>query len=159
VVAWLAPHHNAEQTAGLPCGCWVSSWVALARNGWEWLGGDCHRAWAVTLLVTLLFAWVPAVRQTLPAGLAAAGCLLLAALLYFLFLGTRKWMLLNEYSPRYLLPCLTLVQGGLVLVAAAPLWSALGHRSRRSASFLAAPALLLVAAWSCSLPSLRGVRA
>jgi hypothetical protein len=159
LVAWLAPHHNPEQTAGMPAANWLPAWGALAGSGWESLGFACRLAWVVALAVVLPLAFIPAVRRELLRALRSCGALVLGALAYFLFLGTRKWMLMNDYSVRYLLPCLVLVHTAVVVAVVVPLWAGWGRRARRWVSALGGPALLVVTAWVWGVPSLRGVRA
>ncbi len=159
LVAALAPFHNASQTASLSPAQWVTAWSGLAGNCWNSLGAECHRVWGFVLLLGGLLAGVPAVRRRLPRVLGAAAPLTGAAVVCWLFLGTRKWMQMNDYAPRYVLPCLILVWASLAMAAVIPLWTTLGSRTRRAASLAAGPALLLVVAWSHGVPSLAGVRA
>jgi hypothetical protein len=172
LVAWAAPHHNPDQTAGLAARHWPLLWSTFARNGWEWLGEDCRRALGLALAGGLLPWCIPAVRRHVPAAVRAACPLLLAALAYFLFLGTRQWMLLNICSPRYLLPPLLLVLVALATLLVGPLRACAAGQAAglvpavfyrtvgmNPAARMAAPVLVAAAAWSYGLPSLRGVRA
>ena len=89
----------------------------------------------------------------------AALALAAAAGLYFLFLGTRNWMVINAYNPRYSLPSIILLQAALVIVGVAPLAAALPTRGRKGLSFLAASLLLLAPLYHFGFPSIAHVRA
>jgi hypothetical protein len=74
-----------------------------------------------------------------------------------LFIGTRQWVVANQFEFRYLLPSALMLQAGLAGVAVAPL-AVLGRNAMLRASYLAIIPLALVAAFtSYGRPSLVGV--
>ena len=74
-------------------------------------------------------------------------------------MGTRVWLKLNVYAPRYLLPSVFLTQAALAMLIVEPLGSAMMARQRRWLPIVVASLLLLGVTWGYGFPSLRRVRA
>ena len=74
-------------------------------------------------------------------------------------MGTRLWLKLNVYAPRYLLPSVFLTQAALAMLIVKPLGYAIVANQRRRLPILVAFMLLLGVAWGYGFPSLRRVRA
>jgi hypothetical protein len=154
----LARHHTTV-LAGVPLSDWPHAWArlvahtaaALAPGAWPLVLGTAAAVVVAACAirgrsVLLAIPW----RDVL--ALAAT------ALLVALFMGTRRWLKLNKYEPRYLLPSALLVQAALLLVIVEPLRQAFASR-RRMLPVLAASLLFPSVAWAYGTPAPRRVRA
>jgi len=101
---------------------------------------------------------IRSVRRQAPRALAAAAAVIVAAIVFVLFVGTRRWVGKMSFSAHYLMPVAFMLQMGLVLIAVAPLCAALPARRRKILQLLTAPALLLAAVFNFGSPSLQKVR-
>src|SRR5439155_17333503 len=89
------------------------------------------------------------------AGVAwrAALAVAIAATVYFLFIGTRQWMVLNSCDARYSYPWLFLLQGAFAILAAGQLTPAVSDRLSRRMYVLAAASLVIVTLSSIYFPT------
>jgi hypothetical protein len=153
-----------EPTRRTPMGAihvnqWPSAWRQLAEHTWSYLS---PRQWPYLLVAgagagCLLLA-VPSIRRHSPRAVRAAAALAAAALVFGLFLGTRRWVTKMAFSAHYTLPVVFLLQMALVVLAIGPLCAGLPSSFRRALSVLAAPALLAAALFNFGAPSLQAVR-
>jgi hypothetical protein len=156
----LAIRHTPYQTdlSALPARQWPSTWRQLWHNGWS---GLAPHHWPYFLFGTafagLVQLGVPARRR--PAGVAWRAALTagIAATVYFLFMGTRQWMVLNSCNTRYSYPWLFLLQGAFAILAAGQLTPAMSVRLSRRMYVLATAGLFLAALTSFHLPSVKRV--
>jgi hypothetical protein len=138
---------------------WGETWVQLAGNAWADLA---PHGWPVFLggmaLAGVLALAVPCLRRHALRAWTLAAALAGAALLYFLFLGTREWMALNSCCARYTRPSIFLLQAALLVAGLVPLGAALPGAVRKSLGALAVPLLLLAAVFGYGYPSLENAR-
>ena len=87
-----------------------------------------------------------------------AAALVATAVLVALFMGTRHWIKINKYEPRYLIPSAMLVQAALVIVIVEPLRGRLANAAGRRLPVLVAGILFLGVVWAYGFPSPRRVR-
>jgi hypothetical protein len=154
----LAPEQQTDLDS-LPVGAWPKAWRHLLRNAWQSLSPFGWPRFLVgAAAVGTLLLVIPRVRRHASPPWRAAGALAAAAGVYFLFLGTRHWMVVNGYCARYSLPAIILLQAALVIVGVAPLCAALPARGRKGLYFLAAPFLLLAPFYQFGIPSIARVR-
>jgi hypothetical protein len=150
---------KAEYAGTLPLGRWGPTCWQLLRNTWDALA---PHSWPYFLAgsagVGLLHLAVPALRRQGGPSLRAALALAAAALVWWLFLGTRKWTVVNFCVHRYTLPAVFLLQAGLIIVAVGPLAAGLGKQGLRIGRAFAVAILLLSIFAGYRLPSLSGVR-
>jgi len=153
----LAPIHDTN-FASLPPSDWPQTWQTLAASTWESLAPQAWPwAWLAAAAVGLVAYCHPAVRREAAANWRAAMATAAAAVLIGLFIGTRYWVVANQFAFRYLLPSSLMLQAGLAGVAVAPL-AVLGRSAMLRASYLATIPLALAAAFaSYGRPSLAGV--
>jgi len=155
----LAPP-AATDFGTLPLDQWPVAFRGLLANTWQNVAPSYGPLCLAGLAGSgaLLLA-LPAVRRQTAPALKAAGALAAAALIIACFMATRKWVQLNQYMFRYLVPSVLYFQAALVILGVVP-WLAtlrLVHRTR--AQFAAASSVLVLAAvYSYGLPSLAGVR-
>jgi hypothetical protein len=117
----LAPYGNPYQVRGLPIREWPGVTRALIANGFDTMG-PAYLGFFVSLgAVGLLLLAVPAVRQSRPVVRQAVMPLLLAALCFTLFIGTRSWTKINACSSRYILSAVACFQTGLCALGVVPL--------------------------------------
>jgi hypothetical protein len=168
----LALHHPTSYTR-VPPHEWPHAWFRMLEETWHALAPGTWPlmlavAAAVAVGVNLLGARLrdPAtgkepdrgIWSTIPWREAAA--LIVTALLLALALGTRFWIRINNYAPRYLLPSVFLLQAALAMLIVKPLgYRLLSGRYLRFTSPIAALLLLVGIAAGYGVPSLRGVRA
>jgi hypothetical protein len=153
-----------EPTRRTPMGAihmdqWPSAWRQLAEHTWSFLS---PRQWPYLLMAgagagCLLLA-VPSIRRHSPRAIRAAAALAVAALIFGLFLGTRRWVTKMSFSAHYTLPVVFLLQMAFVVLAIGPLCASLPSSFRRALSVLAAPTLLAAALFNFGAPSPRAVR-
>jgi hypothetical protein len=162
--------HHPTTLAMIPPGEWPLAWRWLGEQTWDALA---PWAWPLTLVSMAVLAVtinrvrlrrrvplpsaVPADRSAIPWREAAA--LLSTALLVALAMGTRRWLKLNNYAPRYLLPSVFLAQGALTMLIVKPLAGAILADQRWRLPMLVAPLLLVGVVWGYGFPSPRRVRA
>jgi hypothetical protein len=81
-----------------------------------------------------------------------------AAVLYWLAVGSIRWVVLNNHAkPRYLIPCVQLISSALAIAALAP-WLDREKRPSTSLQILGGAAAFVAAFSSYGFPSLTGVR-
>jgi hypothetical protein len=154
-----SPYQHTSYTA-IPAGEWPHAWAelvvntgrALAPGAWPWALG----LGACLGLVACLASGRDG-RRSIPWRGAAA--LVLAAVAVALFMGTRRWLKINVYVPRYLLPSVFLAQGALTMMFVVPACRALDDGRRRRLAMAVAPLMLLGAAIGYGPPSPGRVRA
>jgi hypothetical protein len=150
--------HHPTTFARIPPRGWPHAWTRMVEQTWlalapgTWLG--VLTTVAVLAVVVNLVCAAPG--STIPWREAAA--LLSTALLVALYMGTRLWLKLNDYAPRYLLPSLILVQAALSILIVKPLGGTILARARSRLPAVVAALLLLGVAPSSGVPSLRRVR-
>jgi hypothetical protein len=154
----LARHHTTV-FAGEPIADWPAAWAKLVAHTAAALAPGAWPKVLVTAAVLVVAAGLVRGRGALAAipwrdALALAATALMVAL----FMGTRRWLKLNKYEPRYLLPSALLVQAALLLVIVAPFGHVLAAR-RRILPPLAALLLFVSVVWAYGTPSIRRVRA
>jgi hypothetical protein len=141
--------------APLRAGELPAAWATLLANGWRF-GGSWLLALAGAAALGLALLALPALRHELPAALLRSVALAGAALAWALFAASLRWVQLNGFHWRYLLPSAILLQVAAAALLAEPL-----ARLRRTArpAGLAALALVPAAALAASgPPSLARVR-
>lgn len=157
---YLATRHSTYRTnlSRLPASQWPNTWAHLFQNGWSSL--EPHH-WSYflggTAFAGLIQLGVPARRQRAGLALRAAIAVGTAATLYLLFMGTRQWMVLNNYNNRYTYPSLFLMQGALAILAMGHLPPAISRILSQRGHLLAAPGLLIAAFTSFDFPSVKTV--
>jgi hypothetical protein len=142
--------------APLGAGELPAAWATLLGNGWRF-GGPWPLALAGAAALGLALLALPALRPGLPGALLRAAALAGAALAWALFAGSLRWVQLNGFHWRYLLPSAVLLQISAAALLAEPL-----ARLRRTARPAALAALALVPAAALAAsgpPSLAKVRA
>jgi hypothetical protein len=152
--------HHTTVFAALPLAEWPQAWGklvaqtarALAPGTWPLVLGA-----AAGLGVLYCLVGARGALGAIPWGNVAA--LAATAVAVALFMGTRRWLKLNTYEPRYLLPSALLIQGALVIVVVEPFGRAWVTRWRRTLPPLAAALLFGSALWAYGTPSPRRVRA
>jgi hypothetical protein len=152
--------HHTTVFAGLPLAEWPQAWSklvaqtarALAPGTWPLVLGA-----AAGLVMTFCVVRARGALATVPWRDIAA--LTATAMAVALFMGTRRWLKLNTYEPRYLLPSALLIQCGLWIVVVEPCGRAWAARRRCALPPLAAALLFLSALWAYGTPSPRRVRA
>jgi hypothetical protein len=156
----LSTKHSVIRTdlSSLPIAQWPSTWRQLWINQWRSLA---PHHWPYFLFGTAFASLVsvihPAWRRQVSVAWRAAMALGIAATVYFLFLGTRQWMVLNDCCSRYTHPSVFLLQGALAILAAGPLTPAIMDRLNRRPYVVAAIGLLLAALINFHSPSIRKV--
>jgi hypothetical protein len=154
----LASYHPTS-FAAIPTREWPHAWAELVAQTWRALAPG---AWPLALglaagLVSLSCALRGrGARSSIPWRPAAA--LAFTAVVVALFMGTRRWLKINVYAPRYLIPSAILVQAALTMLVVVPLWGTFDARVRRLLTIAIAPLLLLAAATGYGLPSPGRVR-
>jgi hypothetical protein len=152
--------HQSTALRGEPLSQWPEAWSslvaqtarALAPGTWPLVLGA-----AAGLVVAACLIRGRDRLKAIPGRDVAA--LVATAALVALFMGTRYWVKINEYEPRYLLPSVMLAQAALWIVIALPLGCSWAMRHQRMLPALAAVLLFLSVAWSYGTPSPRRVRA
>jgi hypothetical protein len=153
-----------EPTRRTPMGAihmsqWPSAWRQLVEHTWSYLS---PRQWPYLLLgaagASCLLLFASSVRRQAPRAMRAAAALATAALLFGLFLGTRRWVTKMTFSAHYTLPVVFFLQMAIVVAAIGPLCTALPASFRKALSVLAAPALLAAVLFNFGSPSLQRVR-
>ncbi len=151
----LSPHHQTAYDA-IPRSKWPHAWYRLVETTVELLGPD-H--WPLFLAAAALLAVSIDQAMERRRPWREATSLLAAALLVALFMGTRRWVEINLYDPRYFMPSVILIQGALSLLIVVPFAERLSLDWRRRLTRLVAPALLILSvAQVYGWPSVRGVR-
>ena len=153
----LAPIHDTN-FASLQSIDWPQTWQSLAARTWESLAPQWWPwAWLAAAAIGAIAYCHPAVRRAASAHWRAALATAAAAVIVGLFIGTRQWVVANQFEFRYLLPSALMLQAGLAGVAVAPL-AALDRSAVLRCSYLATIPLALIAAFaSYGRPSLAGV--
>jgi hypothetical protein len=156
----FAPEPTRRTPVGaIHAGQWPAAWGQLAEHTWSYMAP--HR-WPYLLLAGAttgcLLLVITSVRRRATAPLRVAGALVLAALAFALFLGTRRWIAKMAFSAHYTLPVVFFLHIAFVVVATAPLFAALTKPIRRMSYIVAGPVLLAAALLSFGAPSLQAVR-
>jgi putative flippase GtrA len=152
--------HLAGRTdlGSLPIAQWPSTWRQLWKTHWAELA---PHHWPYFLLgvafAGLAQLSVPALRRQAGIAWRAAMAVAIAATVYFLFIGTRRWVFLNACSGRYVYPALFVFQEGFALFAVGLLTPAIRDRLSRHAYAPAAVGLLLAALINFHSPSIMKV--
>lgn len=144
----------------LPPDQWPIAIRGLLANTWKNLAPPYGPLFLTALAGTgLVLLANPAVRRQASPALRGAGALAAAALVIACFMATRKWVQLNLYMFRYLVPAVLFLQAALVIVGVVP-WLATLRQAHPPRAFFAAAssALMLAAVCSYGIPSLAGVR-
>ncbi len=162
--------HQHTTFARIPPGEWPHSWTTMVEHTWQALEPGVWPLALVSLAVLTLVVNLVRVRlrQPLPGQGPAespaipwreAAALVSTALVVALYMGTRLWLKLNIYAPRYLLPSVFLTQAALAMLIVKPLgYAIMPHRGGRLPT-LVATMLLLAVTWAYGFPSPRRVRA
>jgi hypothetical protein len=144
---------------GIHVNRWPGAWWQLAEHTWAYLS---PRQWPYLLVggagVGCLLLAVPSIRRHSPRAIRAAVALVAAALIFGLFLGTRRWVTKMSFSAHYTLPMVFLLQMALVFLAIGPLCASLPTSYRRTLSVLMAPVLFAAAWFNFGAPSPQAVR-
>jgi hypothetical protein len=156
----LSTRHAAMHTnlKSLPAAQWSSTWRQLWNNQWSSLA---PHHWPYFLFGTAFAGLVslghPARRRQAALASRAGIAVAIAAIVYFLFMGTRRWMVLNSCCPRYTHPSVFLLQGALAIFATGQLTSGIRDRLNRHPYVVAAVGLLLAALINFHSPSVKKV--
>jgi hypothetical protein len=156
--------HQPTSFAMLPAAEWPHAWAGMLKETWLAIAPGFWPAMAMLGLGALLVPIVGAARgrrgadSVLPWREAAA--LATTAVVVGLFLGTRQWLKINLYAPRYLIPSVFLIQAAATMMVVVPLASRAAPFLRRRGVVPAAVASLLLigVATAYGRPSVRGVR-
>jgi hypothetical protein len=152
--------HQQTSYARLALVDWPGAWAQMIRVTWQALAPG---AWPIglSLAAGLVVFSALVLGRPRPAAIPwrEAAALIATALVVALFLGTRRWLKINDYVPRYLIPSALLVQAALAMVIVVPLSAQISARGRRTWPALIGILLLASAAWAYGLPSVRRVRA
>jgi hypothetical protein len=138
---------------------WTTGWAELAYTTWRdiflpsWI-----KALALIVGASLALA-VRAVRRQAGAPLRMVLALLIGGLVYGLFMGTLKWVELNHFCYKYMIPLVFFADVALAIAVAAPLLGVLRPRTHKVVGLLAVPALLLLVAGVHGKPSRSRARA
>jgi hypothetical protein len=152
-----AVHHTDLST--LPVAQWPNTWRQLWDNQWSSLTPHHwpYFLFGIAFAGSVSFLHPTTRRQPGVAGRAGIA-VAIAAIVYFLFMGTRRWTALNSCCPRYTHPSIFLLQGGLALLASGQVTSGLKDRLNRHPYVVAATGLLLAAFINFHSPSIKKVR-
>jgi hypothetical protein len=139
---------------------WPNTWAMLLERTWEALSPQYwpYSLLAGTALGLIIVLAIPVLRRHSRAALRAATAMIGAGACYAVFLGTRRWMEMNDYHARYLMPSVMLWQGALIAIAVGPICASLSTVTRKWLYVLTVPTLLLAAICSYGFPSAAGVR-
>ena len=140
---------------------WPAGWSALVGRLPEMLATfDWFLAAGALGLAGLVVAWLSghgAARGVSPA-LRSVPVLVGAAVIYWLFAGSIRWVVVqNRASPRYLIPSVQLLGSAAAIAALTP-WLDRARRPSTSVQVLGGVAALVAATLSYGFPSLAGVR-
>jgi hypothetical protein len=155
----LTPHHQTSFTT-LPMGEWPGAWASLVEQTWRALAPG---GWPLTLGVgaVVVVSWCLAggVERRASIPWREATALVATAIVVALFLGTKRWLKINLYVPRYLLPSVLLTQAALSMLIVVPLCRRVELIGvRRKLPVLIGFLLLASVATAYGLPSPRRVR-
>src|SRR5439155_11063110 len=100
---------------------------------------------------------VPAMRRQAGVAWRAALAVAIAATVYFLFVGTRRWVFLNDCCGRYAYPAVFVFQEAFALLVVGLLMPTIRDRLSRHAYVPAAIGLLLAALINFHSPSIKKV--
>jgi hypothetical protein len=157
----LAARHSPLHTdlGSLPATQWPKTWRQLWNNGWGFLA---PHTWPYFLFGTAFAGLIqldaPAKHQQARIAGGAAIAVGFAALTYFLFMGTRRWMVLNLCWSRYTLPAFFLLQGSFAIMATGQLGPGIRRWLNRHPYGVAALGLLLASLIGFHSPSVKRVR-
>jgi hypothetical protein len=168
--------HHQLSNASLPIGEWPGACTNFVHQTWMELTAAPHvpnfdpshgwrlaRGWPFFLLGTAFFGLlslcIPAVRTRAPRALEAGAALLLATLVFWLYMGSRAYISELGHFYRYFEPGVFLAQGAVLAASVGPLCEAIGPRARRGLSLAILPLTAWAIASSFGMPSLSGVRA
>ena len=133
-------------------GLWSNTWNNLAPQYWPYFLASIACTGCIVLFRSRI-------RGHAVPSLKAAGALAAAALTIACFMATRKWVQLNLYMFRYLVPAILFLQAALVIAGVAPLYAAARRWCGARGLYLTGTvALALAAVASYGYPSLTGVR-
>jgi hypothetical protein len=156
----LARRHAGYHTdvSALPAAQWPSTWRQLWKNQWNDLAPH-HWPYflAGAAFAGLVGLGYPATRRHAGVAWRAAIAVGLAASVYFLFMGTRQWVVLNSCCARYTHASIFLFQGALAIFAVGQLAPANQGQLNRRPYLLAAVGLLLAALINFHSPSINKV--
>jgi uncharacterized membrane protein YraQ (UPF0718 family) len=152
-------HHAGHTILGsLPVAKWPSTWLQLWNNQWREL---TPHHWPYFLFgaafAGLVQLSVPARRRQASVAGRAAMAVAIAATVYFLFIGTRRWVFMNDCCGRYAYPALFVFQEAFALFAVGLLTPTIRDRLSRHAYAPAAIGLLLAALINFHSPSVKKV--
>jgi hypothetical protein len=143
----------------LPIAQWPSIWRQLWKNQWAELA---PHHWPYFLFgaafAGLVQLSVPAMRRQAAVAWRAAIAVVIAATVYFLFVGTRQWVLMNCCCARYVYPSLFVFQEAFAIFAVGPLLPTIRNRLSRRIYVPAAVGLLLAALINFHSPSIKKAR-
>ncbi len=166
----IIPIHHPTTFARIPPVEWPHAWLSMIEQTWLALApGAWPISLAATALLTLMVNLTRVGLRVSRSGRASGGsfpipwreaaALLSTAVVVALYMGTRKWLRLNVYAPRYLLPSVFLSQAALTMLIVQPLGHAIVARLRHRLPILVSLMLLVGVTLGYGLPSLRRVRA
>jgi hypothetical protein len=142
----------------LPVAQWPSIWRQLWKNQWAELAPHHwpYFLFGIAFAGLVQFS-VPAMRRQASVAMRAAIAVVIAATVYFLFIGTRRWVFLNVCSGRYAYPALFVFQEAFAIFAVGLLTPTIRDRLSRRAYVPAAVGLLLAALINFHSPSIKKV--
>jgi hypothetical protein len=116
----LSPDHQTALDALRPS-AWPGSWGRFVGRTWAELSPPWWPAFvSVAAAAGLLTGWFVLGRRPGRSAWTSAAALIASAVGLGLFVGTRRWVTINAYAPRYLIPSTFFLQGGLLALAVAP---------------------------------------
>ncbi len=158
LIRWTNPITVRTSPSASPPELWMSIWSYMIGNVAELPGMGAFTV-CVVGVCSVGFAFALYAERRLLATLAIAVLpALLAASVEFGFLGTREWMIRNDFHPRYLVAALTSLTTALALLGLVPLLARIPSRTETPAIILAGVLLLAAATGRYSWPSPEGVR-
>ncbi len=142
----LSPYHQTSLNA-LAMAEWPEAWWHAFGRTWSALAPQW---WPVFLVLSAVVGLVAGRllggRWPSPSAWRAAAVLAASALAVGLFVGTRRWVKINVFVPRYLIPSVIFAQAAFLTIAIAPFRDFLEARLARRVGWVLSAAALLGAA-------------
>jgi hypothetical protein len=152
----FSPCHT--NTSSLPASQWPKTWWQIWNNGWVTFSPYYWPSFLIgIILMGAIELGVPERRHQARMAWRAALAIAIAATVYFLFMGTRQWMVLSSYNGRYAFPWLFLLQGAVAIFAVGRISTDFGDWPGWLRYVLSATSLLLAAVFSFQWPSVNKV--
>src|SRR5262249_28835106 len=146
--------------APLPVGRWPHAWATLLGNAWKtWVSNPRSAVLLAPALIGAALHAAPSCRESARRALLPPAVLISAAVIYFIEVGTLRWVHTNLYAVRYLYPSFMMFHAALATLAAVTASALLGRWAGPLVRWGSLPLLCAGAITAFGKPSVAAARA